>query len=54
MHQWLDSWVGLGLIVDGMARQGFGAPFLRKHVLEPLGQRLDFERLREVAARARI
>jgi hypothetical protein len=27
MHQWLDSWVGLGLIVDGMARQGFGAPF---------------------------
>jgi hypothetical protein len=23
LHRWLDSWAGLGLVVVGMARQGF-------------------------------
>ena len=35
---WLDSWVGLGLIVDGMARQGYDANF-RQY---PMGWRVNF------------
>jgi len=27
IHKWLDSWVRGGLIVDGMARQGYDAQF---------------------------
>jgi hypothetical protein len=23
LHRWLDTWAGLGLVVTGMARQGF-------------------------------
>jgi len=40
VHRWLDSWVGLGLIVDGMARQGYDVQF-RQY---PQGWRVNFTR----------
>jgi hypothetical protein len=27
LHRWLDTWRGLGAIVDGMHREGFGGPW---------------------------
>jgi hypothetical protein len=38
IHRWLDSWAGLGLIVDGMARQGYDVTF-RQY---PQGWRVNF------------
>jgi len=40
VHGWLDSWMGLGLIVDGMARQGYDVQ-LRQY---PQGWRVNFTR----------
>lgn len=40
VHRWLDSWSGLGLIVDGMRRQGY-APQFRQY---PQGWRVNFAR----------
>ena len=40
VHKWLDSWVGLGLIVDGIARQGYDVNF-RQY---PQGWRVNLAR----------
>ncbi len=29
LHEWFDSWSGIGVIERGMARQGFGASHIR-------------------------
>ena len=40
VHEWLDSWLGLGMIVNGMARQGYDAQF-RQY---PQGWRVNVRR----------
>ena len=41
LHSWLDSWIGVGDIVDGMRRLGYGAEF-RQY---PQGWRVSVRRV---------
>jgi len=35
MHDWLDSWAGIGLVVVGMTHQGFQRQSLRPSAVSP-------------------